>query len=625
MAGWLKHLLVLDFETLYDDEYSLRRMSVPQYILHPKFQVLLLAAYDLQWDGPKVILPSDIPAFLEQYPASETVCVSHNALFDMSILSWHYGWVAGRMQDTLGQARSLRTLTHYSLGAVAKELFGYNPKGDVIGKVKGLDTQGIKNAGLWPEYCTYAMQDARTCMQIYLKLLPEFPVEERRIMDLVLRAAVVPTLRANVLELEVHLANLRRRKAALLRDCGYDKAALMSTVQFQNVLESLGVEIQMKTTPAGKQAPAFAKTDAFMQDLLEYSKNEDEDTNLQVQALAAARLSFKSTLEETRCERFINIANLPWGNGASRLLPMPLRYGGAHTHRLSSEWGMNVQNLPRDKTKSKLRSAIQAPPGHLLVTADLSQIEARLVAETCHQDSLVQAFRNGEDVYASFASIVFGTEVTKHTHPNERFIGKTGILGLGYGCGAARFHQMVTASARQYAIPLEGLFDLKIAEKTVNTYRQLYPRIPATWQRLEYLIKNTLNSPCETQQTRWDQRPDAKWGPVIIKAGAVELPNKMTLRYKVGDNDIYGGKLFENIVQALARIIIMQAALRLAKLGYRFVLQCHDELVFAIPIEHAFGAKKTILDELTKPPSWLPDLPLAAEVGVGSNYGDTKI
>jgi DNA polymerase bacteriophage-type len=613
----LKHFLFVDAETYYDDEYSLRRMSVPEYILHPKFAVQLLAVYDLTWDAPKVILPAEIPDFLAQYPASETIACAHNALFDLSILSWKYGWVPGRMADTLGMARALRSYQRYSLDAVLKEMFGYSDKGNVIGKVKGLDVQGIKNAGLWPEYCSYAMNDVRRCSHIYFKLAPEFPPEERQIMDLVLRAAVVPTLRANTIELESHLLNLRRRKAALLRDCGYDKAALMSAAQFQDALESLGVEVKMKTTPAGKQAPAFAKTDAFMQELKEYDGADDEDVNLQVQALAAARLSFKSTLEETRCERFLNIANLPWGNGASRLLPMPMRYAGAHTGRLSGEWGLNVQNLPRDKTKSKLRSAIQAPPDHMLVTADLSQIEARLVAETCHQTSLVQAFRDGEDVYASFASIVFGTEVTKKTHPNERFIGKTGILGLGYSCGATRFYQMVTTQARQYGIPLEGLFDMEIAEKTVNIYRRMFPRIPANWYLLDNLIRSTLNSPNETQQVTW--------GPVTIKSGTIVLPNRMTLRYKVGNNDIYGGKLLENIIQALARIILMQAALRLAKKqGLRFRLQCHDELVFAVPSDQVDEIKKTIMDELTKPPSWLPDLPLAAEIGVGSNYGETK-
>jgi len=97
-----KHFLFLDFETFYSREYSLRHMSVPEYILDDRFQVIMVAAFDTKWPSPRIILPEDIPEFLSQYPAHETVCCSHNALFDMAILSWRYDWVPGLLQDTLG-------------------------------------------------------------------------------------------------------------------------------------------------------------------------------------------------------------------------------------------------------------------------------------------------------------------------------------------------------------------------------------------------------------------------------------------------------------------------------------------------------------------------------------------
>ena len=124
----LKHFLFVDFETYYDTEYSLRRMSAPEYILHGLFE------HDRR---------------------------------DRAILAWRYGWVAGRLADTLGMARALKSYKRYSLGAVAKELFGHDSKGDVIGKVKGMRVQDIKNAGLWPAYRTYAMNDVSLCAMIY--------------------------------------------------------------------------------------------------------------------------------------------------------------------------------------------------------------------------------------------------------------------------------------------------------------------------------------------------------------------------------------------------------------------------------------------------------------------------
>jgi hypothetical protein len=610
----LKHLLFLDYETYYSREYSLKRMSVPEYVLDPRFQVTLMAAYDVMWEAPRIVLPADIPAFLAQYPACQTICCAHNALFDLSILAWKYGFVPGRMADTIGMVRALRNYRRNSLKEVTKELFGRDSKGDVIHKVIGLDAQGIKQRGLWGPYCSYALNDVRECAHIYLKLLPEFPPEERRVMDLVLRAAMQPVLHADVTLLQEHLRALRSRKAALLRDCGYDKAALMSTLKFQQALELLGVEIKSKISLAGNTVPAFAKTDPFMSELLEYNGSHDDDINYQVQTLAAARLSHRSTIEETRAERFINVAQLPWGNGA--MLPVALRYGGAHTHRLSGEWSMNMQNLPRDKTKSKLRQALLAPPGTRLITADLAQIEARIVACLAGQNDLVTAFRDGVDVYARFAGSVFGGVVTKKTKPNERFIGKTAILGLGYGCGVKRFYQMVLTQARANNIPLDGLFDYDIAQDIVDTYRKEFFFIKSSWYKLDELLKEYINN----------ENPDqwCRWGPVGIHPLKVVLPNKMTLRYKRNDPHLYGAKLLENITQALARIVIMGAALRLAKRGYRFVLQAHDELVFVVPEAEVETAKPIIEEEMIRPPAWMPNLPLATEIGVGRNYGEAK-
>ena len=211
--------------------------------------------------------------------------------------------------------RALRNYKRNSLGAVAKELFGYDSKGDVIHKVSGLDAQGIKQAGLWPDFCTYAMNDVRLCAQIYLKLLARVPGRKSaKVMDLVLRCAVQPVLHADIPLLQTHLDELRKRKARLLRECGYDKAALMSTAQFKQALEDLGVTIKTKVSATGKIVPQFSKTDPFMQELLEYDQ-DDDDTNYKVQTLAMARLSHRSTIEETRCQKFINIASLPWPNG----------------------------------------------------------------------------------------------------------------------------------------------------------------------------------------------------------------------------------------------------------------------------------------------------------------------
>jgi DNA polymerase-1 len=98
----------------------------------------------------------------------------------------------------------------------------------------------------------------------------------------------------------------------------------------------------------------------------------------------------------------------------------------------------------------------------------------------------------------------------------------------------------------------------------------------------------------------------------------------MTLRYTLSDPGLYGAKIFENIVQALARIVVMQAAVRLARRGYRMILQSHDELLFSVPENNVAAAKIIISEEMTREPKWLPGLPLAVGIGVGDNYGSCK-
>ena len=230
---------------------------------------------------------------------------------------------------------------------------------------------------------------------------------------------------------------------------------------------------------------------------------------------------------------------------------------------------------------------------------------------------LLEAFRNGVDVYADFASNVFGQPVTKKEQPSHRFIGKTGVLGLGYECGADEFHRMVVTQARQYGIPLDGLFDERVAEVIVRTYRRLFERIPRMWRHLDDLLRFVLMNDCPQEE---------QLDPVILMPRRIRLPNGLFLRYDdVECEDLYGGKLLENICQALARVIIMQAALRLARRGYRFILQAHDELVFCIPDDQLEDARATILQEMTQPPAWCEELPLAVEIKQGLTYGNCEI
>ncbi len=356
--------------------------------------------------------------------------------------------------------------------------------------------------------------------------------------------------------------------------------------------------------------------------------------------MAAARLGLKSTIEETRAEKLLGIATLFNDNGGgfgNPNMPVPLRYGAAHTHRLGGEWGMNMQNMPADRKKddkSKLRASLKAPNGSQVIVADLGQIECRLSAWLVGCDTLLSEFRNKKDPYSLLASEVFGRPINRKLPGMEveGFIGKTGILGLGYGCGKDNFDVMVNRSARTFEIDLTGKYDRSIGDKAVDAYRKRYKEYPAGWRALNNIL-----------QSAWLQGNNMEYGPggvVKIQKGKVIGPTGLELRYadpkynydteelsyRYGrfTHKIYGAKLLENITQYLARLVVMDAALRLYRKGLRFVLQAHDELVYIVRDEQVDEAKALIHSEMIRPPVWASDLPLTADVGVGDSYASAK-
>lgn len=624
--------LFLDFETYWDQVYSLRNITPVEYILDPRFEVQGLAVkwgHDKSYwiDGP------DVEAFIKSLP-QEVMVVTHNALFDMCICAWTYGYVPRLMVDTLSIARAkLAAFTRsIALGNVAKML-GLGVKGNALINTKGLRFNEIKaNPIFYANFVEYGLNDVDLCAGIYHELVVKqrFPPQELLVQDTVIRCAVQPQFVLDEGSLAEHLFAIQQEKELLLAKAmlaGVNgKEDLMSNDKFAEVLRSLGVDPPMKISPVtGKQAYAFAKTDQGFNDLREHD-------NIAVQVVVEARFGHKSTIEETRTERFLNIARLNWNDNAvtpggnTKLMPMPLRNSGAHTHRLSGDWSLNVQNLVRG---GKIRRALTAPEGMAVVAVDSSQIEARMVAWLSGCTSLITAFEQGRDVYSEFASVVFGFDVTKANVP-ERFVGKQSILGLGYGLGDEKFTRNIPIlSLNQLG---ESIF-LTAEEglRIVQTYRRTYPEIPQLWKLLGNLIALSLAGGKEID-----------FGPVKFMRGEILLPSGLSLYYHdlyQADGQwlftfggkikrIYGGALLENLSQSLARIVIMDAAIRirrrLDKFGIRLALQVHDELVYVVPLAVAKLVKQIVLEEINRHPVWGPNLPLAAEAGIGPNYGEAK-
>lgn len=624
-------LLYMDFETYYDDQYSLRFMTPAEYILDPRYETIMLGV--AEDDGePFIVDGPDLPRYLKDVDPNVTATVTWNALFDNCILSWRYGWVPKRMMDPMNMARALYGHKVKSVSLANTSIFlKTGQKGTFIQNMKGLHRQDMIDRGLWPDACNYCMDDIQRMRANFKIMAPHYPMSERRVMDKVLRCAVVPRFRVNVPMLEQHLDEVRKEKETLLAASGVEKADINSTVRFAKVLRDIGVEVKFKKSGTGKDIPALAKTDEFMAELQDHP-------DPQVQALAAARLGLKSTIEETRCERLLNIARLDWScYRPGNWLPVPLRLNAAHTFRLGGDWKINLQNLPsgRGGVVTKLRKSIVCGPDEEVIAIDLSQIEARITAWLCNDFILLDQFANKRDPYAALACQVFDLpSVAKDSL--ERFIGKSGILGLGFGCGAAKFFNMVVQSARRMGMDMSKLMSVwseGLAKKTVDTYRTVHSCNVIAWRELDQILDTT-----------WAGRGNPVGWPydrpvVTIDHGAVELPNGMVMRYQPECTNaaigltytywgevhrIYGPKFLENIVQALARIVIMNAALRCGDRGYEFALQEHDALAFVVPKNKVDEAKQIIYEEVTRRPSWLPGIALAADIGSGPSYGEAK-
>lgn len=634
--------VVADWETYYAPQlkYSLRVMDPPSYILDPRFEEIG-CAFKINGGATHWVDGPDVAAYLRGLgDPSKVVMIAHNILFDASIASWRHGFVAGLYVDTLALSRALlgHVLPRNDLATVARYL-GLGEKGTTIHKVANMTRQMIINAGFYNEYAAYSCQDADLCWGIFQKLASMTPGDELLIADLVARLAIVPALKLDTVVLAEHLGQVKAEKDTLLWQAGLDMSTpagkeqsigmLMSNEKMAEMLRSMGVEPPMKISPTTQEATyAFAKTDEAFKELLEHP-------DLAVQALVSARMGHKSTLEETRTERFINISQLDFPAYGTGLFPVALKVSGAHTHRLSGDWRLNQQNLARPSRKrprAMLRESIIAPEGYTIIAGDLSQIEARMAAVFCGQWDLVHEFDIGGDPYSSQATNVFTRPVTK-ANVGERFIGKTLVLSAGYGVGWPKYQ----ASIRHLSGEILGtqiILSDEEAQRHINTYRRDKSAIVNMWRHLNDVVIPQM------------ARPDCDFmlGPVRVMHERIVLPSGLCLHYRglsrsPRTNDwyflygqrikkLYGGKLLENIIQALARCVIMDAALRLSKLMLfleaKLAMQVHDELVYLCPDANVGMARGLLETELKRRPTWMLELPLNCEVGQGKAYGKAK-
>jgi len=606
-------IITVDFETYYDKDIGFKTQTTEEYVRDDRFEIIGVAVKvddnETQWcSGTK----AQIKFWLGQFDWKNSLVLAHNTAFDGAILSWHFGVNPKGWLDTLCMARAVHGVDAGGSLAALAERYQIGKKGTEV-----LDAMGKRRRDFASEemerYGAYCRNDVDLTYSLFQILSAGFPARELKVIDCTLRMFTHPTLTLNLSLLEQHLEDVKARKEKLLEEAAANKDDLMSNDKFAELLKNLGVTPPTKTSArTGKEAWAFAKTD-------EEFKKLQEHPDPQVQALVAARLGNKTTLEETRTQRFIDIAK-------RGLMPVPLKYYAAHTGRWGGDDKINLQNLPsRGQNAGKLKSAICAPDGYVLIDADSSQIEARTVAWMSGQTDLVKAFENGEDVYKIMASAIYDKaeeEITK----DERFVGKTTILGAGYGMGAAKFQAQLKIF--NVDIPLEE------CKRIISVYRQTYQKIPELWiqaqECLKSIIENTAQNFGAVDAVSFDTNekgfllPSGLWQKYEGLQKVTDSDGKVQYVYKTrkGEVKIYGGKVVENLCQAVARCVIAEQMVRISK-KYRVVLTVHDAVACIAPEQEVEEAVKYVEECMRWRPSWCQDLPLNCEVGYGANYGET--
>ena len=607
------NIITIDFETYYDKIFSLSKMTTEEYVRDDRFEVIGIAVKENDNESTWYTGTfKEIKESLETYNWKDSLVLAHNTQFDGAILSWLFGIHPKGWLDTLCMARAIHGVEAGGSLKVLAERYEIGEKGTEV-----LQALGQRRIDFLPDelhrYGEYCKNDVDLTWKLFnIFIDADFPPQELKVIDITLKMFTEPSLVLDLPLLEQHLEDVKIKKERLMEACMADKDTIMSNNKFAELLTSLGVIPPTKISlTTGKETFAFAKTDEGLKEL---ASNPD----VRVQALVAARLGNKSTLEETRTQRFIDIAK-------RGKLPVPIKYYAAHTGRWGGDDKINLQNLPsRGQNGGKLKKAIRAPEGYVMIDCDSAQIEARIVAWLAGQDDLVEAFDNGEDVYKIMASAIYEKDVSEIT-AEERFVGKTTILGAGYGMGAKKFKVQLKTVGMEIS---EGE-----AQHIIDVYRKTYEKIPMLWRSAGRCLDAIVSgNACDLglkgvitfdASKKGFLLPSGLWQRYESLAKITDSEGNEQYEYKTrrGSVKIYGGKVVENLCQALARCVIAEQMIKMNK-RYKSVLTVHDAVACIVPEKEAKEAQAFIEECMSWRPKWAKTLPLNCESGMGESYGD---
>ena len=662
-------ILTADAETYFGDDFTLSKLTNEAYIRDPRFEVNIWG-FKLN-DAPAFwLLPDRAEQFIkEEIDWANTALLNHHAQFDAAILSWRYGVSPAMILDTIPMSYIVDgpKVPHDLVSCLQRHSIGVKDKGALF-KARGKHLADFSRDELaaYGKYCTEDCDNTYNLAQFYLQHCTE---QQLKLIDLKTRMFTEPVFEGDVDLLAEAVVAEQQRKEALLSYCGYDKTLFSSSAKFAEILLAHG---RVAPTKLGKPNPdgspklifAFAKTDPGMQELL-------DDADESIGFLAQTRLSVKSTIIETRTQRFLD---------ASRrgLLPVYIKSNGTHTQRASAGDGSNWLNLTSvNKLRPEMtviKRAVKAPAGCSVVSADSSQIQARLTVWLAEQNDVLEAFAQGRDVYSEFASAIYGRPIDRKGRPEEDFIpgqvGKIGVLSFGFQQGwftaAVNFlkgHlgappiQFTEADMATMGIdPSRFLNNPKNVQRVAEMPSRLEMGarlvhcavsngIVQLWRDKNHMVSNSktgLWAKMESAINAMIRGERMAFGPrdvLYTEKECIVAPSGARLNYPglqrsdTGEatywtgrtrEHIYGGSATNNVIQLLEQEIIGAQMVTIHEAGYKVAVEVYDNIVCVVPDEYAEQCRAFMVATMKTRPAWGQDIPLATDSGIGKTWYAAK-
>ena len=526
------NVLTVDFETYYDREYSLSKMTMIEYIMDGRFQPIMMS-YSIN-DEPiqNVIGYPKIKEVLDGIDWDNTVLNAQNTAFDATIIRARFGHTARYYTDTMAMARvtAAHVFEGASLGAIAKVLQANGvpvpPKGKEVQSALGMhlynayhgtpylalkattDPNEIQRGHEllmgYVEYCNNDVHLAREAFKYFTKMITP---DEMQYGDMILKCYIEPSLYLDLPIIEEEIARIHERDEQRARDVANQyfngnqaelRSVCRSVPKFTEFLRGLGGILEHEidedadyafiipskySEKKGRVEPCYSKT---FPAVIEMCDRMDE-----IGDIFRTKLAMSSSIELSRAERFRAIAKIGCGFG------MPYTVSGAHTHRLGGSGGLNVQNLSSGRKEGQsnaLKRSISAPPGHQVVVFDSSQIELRTGSYIAGDHATLKMFLEGRDPYSEQASLIYGgdpIEIKKLAKSGvepyasiQRPAGKASLLSNIYGTGAVGF--------MNYAKLMGVDMTLEEAQHIVKVYRETHHEVVATWNACEVALRNMI-------------------------------------------------------------------------------------------------------------------------------------